>query len=321
MIVSPWTPFWVRCAAALIRRLPAGRYRVMKRLGKGSFPFVAALPAALGGLRFTCDLHDGIAREVCFTGQYEPQETALLQAFLRPGMVFADVGANWGYFTLLAAAKVGRLGRVISLEPDPRLFATLQSNVILNGLNQVELLQVAAAAETAILTLAGYDERCDNWGLSKLIERGAPSPYLPQRSGEVKAGASTFGVVARPLDVLLDEQGIDQVDFLKMDIEGAEELALRGMGAGLVRHRYRRILLVVHPTILTDRGCSVSEVLRSLVQAGYRGWWIDHSWSVSRKAAYRRTFQPREFLQPFRATQPPDAWPHMLWLCPEVELE
>ena len=61
------------------------------------------LPWDAGGYWFECDPRDAIAREVCFTGRYEPQETALVRTILRPGMSFVDVGANWGYFTLLAA--------------------------------------------------------------------------------------------------------------------------------------------------------------------------------------------------------------------------
>ena len=54
------------------------------------------MPADFGACCFQCDLRDGIMREVCLTGRYEPQETALLQQILQPGMTFVDVGANWG---------------------------------------------------------------------------------------------------------------------------------------------------------------------------------------------------------------------------------
>src|SRR5262245_56723365 len=124
--VLPSAPPWVRLAARVIRRLPAGRYRAMNQIHRLSqSAFWMRSPKRLGGWSFQCDLRDSIAREVCFTGRYEPQETALVQAILKPGMSFVDVGANWGYFTLLAAHKVGVKGRVVSLEPDPRLFPVL----------------------------------------------------------------------------------------------------------------------------------------------------------------------------------------------------
>jgi hypothetical protein len=85
---------------------------------------------------------------------------------------------------------------------------------------------------------------------------------------------------ARTIVSVLDELNIGQVDFLKMDIEGAEESALRGMEKG------RRILLEVHPTILAERGRTAHDVLNLLLEAGYNGWWIDFSPEANRKAGY-----------------------------------
>src|SRR4051794_22317593 len=85
----PPAPLWVRAAAAIVARLPAGRYVAMNRLSRHPPPpFVMRLPHALGGYSYACDLRDVVSREVCFTGRYEVQETALLQAVLRRGMTF-----------------------------------------------------------------------------------------------------------------------------------------------------------------------------------------------------------------------------------------
>jgi FkbM family methyltransferase len=231
----------------------------------------------------------------------------LLKAILRPGMSFVDVGANWGYFTLLAAHIVGTGGRVISLEPDPRLFDVLKENLARNELRHVTALQVAAANERGTLTLAGYDERGENWGLSKLV-------------AQPDSKANTFAVTACSLDMLLDDLGIDGVDLLKMDIEGAEALAVEGMRAGLARHRYRRILLEVHPAILAEQGRTTEEVLNLLIAAGYKGWWIDHSQAAIRRAAYSRSINPADYLKPLASSSNIDAWPHILWSVPGLEL-
>jgi hypothetical protein len=167
----------IRALAAIIRRLPAGRYRVMDRVARPAPPpFVARTPADAGGYAFHCDLRDGIAREVCFTGAYEPLETAIVRALLPAGGTFVDVGANWGYFTLLAAHAAGARGRVVSLEPDPRLFALLRANAQRNRLAHVTPLPLAAAAGRGTLTLAGFDEAGDNWGLSSLASAGSDEP-------------------------------------------------------------------------------------------------------------------------------------------------
>jgi hypothetical protein len=159
----PPPPRWVRPAAAVIRRLPAGRYRAMELL-----PRVAPFAAPLGGLRFACDLGDDIAREVCFTGMYAAQETGLLLGWLSAGGCFVDVGANWGYFTLIAAQRVGPRGRVIALEPDARMFAQLRDNVDRNGLAMVLPLALAAAERAGTARLARFTDGARNRGISSL---------------------------------------------------------------------------------------------------------------------------------------------------------
>src|SRR5439155_4354836 len=91
-------PMWVRAASTVIRRLPAGRYRAMNWIGKREVdPFWMHLPSDLGSLEYVCDLRDGLMREVCLTGRYEPQETALVRHLIRPRMTFDDVGAVLEY--------------------------------------------------------------------------------------------------------------------------------------------------------------------------------------------------------------------------------
>ena len=139
-------PLWIRLGAAIVRRLPAGRYRVMNRwCRRPPGPFLGTLGDEVGGAKFNCDLRDSTAREACFTGKYEPQETAIVLGVLRPGDTFVDVGANWGYFTLVAAARVGNTGRVVSVEPDPRLFEMLEGNVTANTFTQVRTVRAAAS--------------------------------------------------------------------------------------------------------------------------------------------------------------------------------
>src|SRR5262249_47379079 len=102
------SPFWVSFSSSAIRAMPFGRYRLANALARfSSKPFLARLPQDLGGASFVCDLQDSIAREVCFTGRYEPQETHIARMLLQGGMTVVDVGANWGYFTLVCAHLVG----------------------------------------------------------------------------------------------------------------------------------------------------------------------------------------------------------------------
>jgi FkbM family methyltransferase len=217
------------------------------------------------------------------------------------------VGANWGYYTLLASHLVGKLGQVISFEPDPRLFPILMENIRYNGLSNITALQFAAAAEAGILILSGYDAKGDNHGLSRIVESAEPH-------------AQSFQVQSRPIDNVLDELGVEKVDLLKMDIEGAEDLALQGMNDGLSRHRFRRILLELHPAILAERGRSSQSILDLMKGKGYKGWWIDFSPAATRRAAYATSINLQNYLSPLDDTHTLDSWPHILWLAPNTEL-
>jgi FkbM family methyltransferase len=301
--VAP-APWWLGTASRVIRRLPAGRYRASAMLARVAVrPFMSRTPAMLGELAFQVDWDDRIARDVCLMGVYEPQETALLRTLLRPGMTCVDVGANWGYFTLLAAHLTGVQGTVLALEPDPRLFPTLRQNVDANGLEQVEVLQLAASDTSESRWLEGHDRRDGNRGTSHLVHA-------------LRDEASSFRVETSTIDALLDVRNVRTVDLLKMDIEGGEALALRGMRNGLAAQRYTRILLELHPTMLGEHGSSVGEIVSLMLDAGYRGWWIDHSDQAVRRASYARRVRLSEYLRPIDATAPTDAWPHTLWAAP-----
>jgi FkbM family methyltransferase len=329
-------PTWVRLGTGFVRCLPAGRYRAIERLcrifcRRQPATFRMSMPRSLGGHQFICDLRDSIAREVCFTGRYEPQETAVVQAVLKPGMTFVDVGANWGYFTLLAAHLVGPAGCVLSLEPDPRLHRMLQTNLTMNRLGPVKTFAVAAGASDGWLTLAGFEESKGNFGLSRVVgPLSFPSSSLGTRGGQTsevsetsevlsEQGVEWFRVSARPLDDVLARAGVDNVDLMKMDIEGAEGLALQGMRQYLSQQRIRRLMLELHPKQLAEHGQVASDLIRQLRHFAYVGWRIDHSPRANRRTAYQRRISLREILRPFEEDRDLDNWPHLLWELPGLE--
>jgi len=294
-------PMWIHAAAGLIRHLPAGRYRAMNFVARWARdPFWARLPRDLGGLEFRCDLRDALMREACLTGRYEPQETALLQNILRPGMTFVDVGANWGYFTLVGAHLVGPGGRVVGIEADPRACRTVQSNLDRNAHAHVTLHNIAASDSNGTLRLHQYETRAGetgNFGVGRAVN---------------PAGGGTFVVDAHPLDDVLDRHGIDRVDLLKMDIEGGEAGALAGLDRRLSSARIDRLLLEIHPRELIQLGSSVDAVLTFMRDRGYAGWKIDHSKATHANASSGRV-EARELLTPLDHG-PLGEWPHVLWL-------
>src|SRR6266542_494385 len=115
-VPSPHPPAWESLAAILVRRLPLARYRMMNWVcRRTSARFVARIPGSARGLRFECDLRNSLAREVFFTGCYEPQESLVIRRLVDPGGAFVDVGAHWGYFSLIMAEHVGSSGRVVAI--------------------------------------------------------------------------------------------------------------------------------------------------------------------------------------------------------------
>lgn len=258
------------------------------------------LPARLGGFQYECDLRDTVAREVCYTGGYEPQETAIASHLLRADDVFVDVGANWGYFSLAAAHRVGPHGRVVAFEPEPRLHRMLAANVAANRIRTIATHQCAVADGVGVLAFAAFQPDEGNWGVSRAVASKA---------------AADFTTPAVGLDAALDEAGIDAVNLVKIDVEGGEAAVLGGMRRGLASGRYRHVLLECHPALLAERGESAGGCIDLLRAAGYRVWIIAHSAAAHRRAASGTT-SIRDMVRPYAADAPLDAWPHVLAVAP-----
>jgi FkbM family methyltransferase len=179
----------------------------------------------------------------------------------------------------------------------------LQANLKRNSLGQVEAFPVAAGAAAGRLTLAGFNESEGNFGLSHVVAHESSQ-------------ANLFDIPARPLDEILAETGVNVVDLLKMDIEGAEWMAIEGLHESLIHHRVGRILLELHPEQLAKHGRSAADLIEQLRRFGYVGWKIDHSPRSNRRAAYRKQISLREILRPLEPETNLDSWPHLLWELP-----
>jgi FkbM family methyltransferase len=238
-------------------------------------------------------------------GFYERQETAILIDILRSGMCVVDVGANWGYYTLLAAQIVGSCGRVISLEPHPSLFKLLDENIRLNNLTSVTPLCIAASNRDGEMNLAGFDESQCNSGTSRLTETASE-------------GVNNFRVKSRLLEPLLDAHNIGDVDLLKIDIEGGEGLVVPTLHSGLSQRRFKRILIELHPAALTEMKVTAASLIQMILSYGYQAWRIDHSMQPSKRAAYQLPSSASNFLTKVDHNDRLDDWPHILFLAAGV---
>lgn len=155
-------------------------------------------------------------------GSYEVPVQAALVANLAEGGVVYDIGANIGFFSLLAARRVGPRGRVYAFEPVPRNVAAIERSARLNEFAGLEVLPLAAGAETGVAEL----NVARHIGGAVLASVGTP----PDRRGAI-----TVEVVT--IDDVVAARGLLPPSLVKIDVEGAELDVLRGMRATLAAHR------------------------------------------------------------------------------------
>lgn len=145
-------------------------------------------------------------------GSYEPQEIRFFRSMLKPGDTALDIGANFGLYTILAAKQVGREGRVLAFEPNPNSLRYLRLNILLNRQSRIEVVSVALSNEE------GETEFI-------CVSQGA---YSALKVGETPGTTSAIRVRQTTLDAIAAAESLYLVDFVKMDVEGAELLVLQG---------------------------------------------------------------------------------------------
>ena len=174
------------------------------------------------------DEQEYIQRNVYFLNYYEIRETNYVRKILREGDVFVDIGANIGWFTVLASAGVGASGQVFAFEPSRRIHQHLADNVGINNCGNVVLERLALSDASGSAILANANPRND--GMGSIVHGG--------RTGEE--------VRTQTLDAYFEGRDAGTIDLVKLDVEGAEMFVLRGMRGLLAAGRVRRILFEYH---------------------------------------------------------------------------
>ncbi len=165
-------------------------------------------------------------------GQYEPEVTTALCKFCRPGMTVIDIGANAGYITILLSKLVGESGHVHAFEPIPQNVLYLIETLRVNALNNVTVHEMAVSDHVgeAQMNYCGVFD-----GFASLM-CGGHGYYHNQP-------ASVISVATITLDQFCSDTCIAQIGLIKIDIEGAEVLALAGMS---------RILATLRPMLIVE---------------------------------------------------------------------
>jgi len=185
-------------------------------------------------------------------GVWEPHVSAWLADQLVTGNTFIDVGANIGYYSLMAARLVGESGRVVAVEPVyPHV---VRQQVRLNGWNNVTICGAAAGNRHGTVEI----------GIANPWNRGHNSVINPARFGKT----ATIPVVR--LDDYLPALGIHQVDAMKIDVEGYEVEVLLGARTLLADGAVPKIAFELSPDFLTAAGHSAIELKQLFADLGYR---------------------------------------------------
>ena len=185
---------------------------------------------------------------------YEPHVTAVFRDRLRPGMHVLDIGANIGYYTMLSASLVGSAGSVTAIEPNPISVRLLEASRRANSFENVAVLQVAAGRQLGLLVMHG--------SYGNVMTSAAPD--------EAKALINSTTVPSFRVDDLIPRT--KNIDFVKIDVEGAEYNALLGASELIKR---------CHPTIVSEFSPTTMPGISGVDGRGYLRFLLDFGYSIA----------------------------------------
>jgi FkbM family methyltransferase len=258
--------------AKLFRAFPNGRRKIgiKERIFDRYFGWRRLTVSTKTVFGATMDVHlpDSIQTQIFLTGVWEPCVTRLISESLRPGEIFVDVGANVGYYSLLAARRVGPMGHVYAFEASPTVFSALQRNIRRNRLENVTILNVAVSDGPGTCSIWAAPD--SNLGHSTIM------PNVAQADGHRHEATVRCDALPAllPLDHLL------RARFIKIDVEGAEQLVVRGIAHLLKQFSCRtEWLLELSPCFSPGGHADVEWIFSCFVNAGYRAFQIANAYS------------------------------------------
>lgn len=191
----------------------------------------------LAGYKMYVDSKDlGIAPHLIMDGYWESWITKLLVQTIKPGFTCLDIGANFGYFSILMSELNGETGKTFAIEPNPRIAKLLRSTRFVNG-GKFEVIETALSDKKgeAILTVTEG-------------ELGGGTI----KQNEMKKDRSQVVVQTITLDELVKEKKIGIVDIVKIDVEGVEPMVFKGMQETIAANPQIQVIVEYSPSIYED---------------------------------------------------------------------
>ncbi|PCJ67853.1 MAG: hypothetical protein COA58_01570 [Bacteroidetes bacterium] len=206
---------------AVIAILPVGKYRVSRMLFNSNWKFLRTYSVEVPyleenlNLRIKLEPRYLIDHKILFTGTYEKSTNDVLRKYVKSGDTVFEAGANIGTETILLSRLVSDSGSVFAFEPVPHVSEKLNHNCRINGLNNINISNLALSDSIGETTFFIASENFINQGMGSL-----DGGHL-QVKEKIKVQLDT-------LDHYFEENGITKLDFLKMDVQGAEYFILKG---------------------------------------------------------------------------------------------
>ena len=191
-------------------------------------------------------------QEYIIRNGWEELTTKMFKEGINKGDVVLDLGANVGYYSLLAAQLVGKEGKVYSFEPEPKNFSVLLKNIELNGYDNIVPVQKAVSDTSGKITFFLHNR-----------DTGAHTIYQPE-PGE-RQFTESIEVETVTLDEFLNGKE-NHVNVVKVDVEGAEMAVLTGMKNMIKENQDLKMFIEFHPPGIKRRGDSSSVFARQLLE-------------------------------------------------------
>lgn len=192
----------------------------------------------------------GVSHSLILKGTYEPTEMKIFKKIIKKGSIFVDIGANFGYYSLLAANLVGKKGKVLAFEPDPYNCSILRKNIKLNNFSNIDLYDKAVADKKGNLTLfVSFDLLGDH---NTVFDRDREK------------------IIVEKLD--LDSLDLkSKIDVIKIDVQGTEELVFKGLKKIITKNQNIIIMTEFCPDLIRSGGLRPQDLSDLIISLGLEG--------------------------------------------------